>query len=55
MSQSKQHCKCNFSAIGDSAIAIADVSMAKKVINWQAKRNLDQMCLDSWNWQTNNP
>lgn len=39
---------------GDSAIAIADVSMAKKVINWQAKRNLDQMCFDSWNWQTNN-
>ena len=39
---------------GDSAIAIADVSMAKKVIKWQAQRDLDQMCLDSWKWQTNN-
>ena len=36
---------------GDTAIAIADVSMAKKLLNWEAKRNLNEMCFDSWNWE----
>ena len=39
---------------GDTAIAIADVSMAKKLLKWEAKRNLNQMCFDSWNWELSN-
>ena len=39
---------------GDSAIAVADVSMAKKYLSWESKRNLRKMCIDSWNWQSSN-
>jgi len=39
---------------GDTAIAVADVSMAKKILNWEAKRNLKQMCFDSYNWEISN-
>ena len=39
---------------GDSAIAIADVTMAKKIINWQPKKGLEEMCRDSWRWQISN-
>ena len=39
---------------GDSAIAIADVKMANQYLNWQAKRNLKEMCYDSWRWQMRN-
>ena len=39
---------------GDSAIAIADVSMAKKYLSWESKRDLRKMCMDSWNWQSSN-
>jgi len=24
-------------------------------LGWRARRNLDQMCLDSWRWQQANP
>ena len=37
---------------GDSAIVVADVRMAKKYLNWQAKRNLEQMCSSSFKWQS---
>ena len=40
---------------GDSAIAIADVQMAKKYLNWEAKLSLDEMCKSSWKWQESNP
>ena len=40
---------------GDSAIAIADITMAKKILDWRSKRDLHQMCFDSLNWQANNP
>lgn len=33
---------------GDLAISYADITKAKKILNWQAKRNLDDMCRDSW-------
>ena len=39
---------------GDTSIAIADVSMAKNLLNWETKRNLKQMCFDSWNWELSN-
>lgn len=35
---------------GDIAEFYADPAKAKAVFGWQAKRNLDQMCADSWNF-----
>ncbi len=40
---------------GDIAACYADVSLAKKELGWSATLTLDDMCRDSWNWQTNNP
>ena len=40
---------------GDIATCFADPSYAKKVLNWEAKKGIDEMCEDSWRWQRNNP
>ena len=40
---------------GDLPVCYADASKAKKVLGWEAKRTLADMCRDSWNWQKNNP
>ena len=40
---------------GDIAEAWADPSRALKVLGWQARLGLGQMCADSWRWQSNNP
>ena len=40
---------------GDVAVCYADASRAKEMLGWQAKRNLEDMCRDAWNWQKNNP
>ena len=40
---------------GDIATCYADPSLASKELNWQAKRDLKDMCEDSWKWQKNNP
>uniref|UniRef100_A0A182Y1V0 UDP-glucose 4-epimerase n=1 Tax=Anopheles stephensi TaxID=30069 RepID=A0A182Y1V0_ANOST len=40
---------------GDVAASYADVSLAAKELGWTAKRGLDEMCEDTWNWQKNNP
>ncbi|BFU78230.1 UDP-glucose 4-epimerase GalE [Arcobacter sp. 15-2] len=40
---------------GDIAVCYADASCAKEVLDWQATRDLETMCKDSWNWQSNNP
>lgn len=40
---------------GDVAENYADASLAREQLGWQAKRSLDDMCRDSWNWQKNNP
>lgn len=40
---------------GDIAEAWADVSVAQAVLNWRARRSLEDMCRDGWNWQTKNP
>ncbi len=40
---------------GDIAACYADTSKAAKLLGWVAKRSLDDMCRDSWNWQKNNP
>jgi UDP-glucose 4-epimerase len=40
---------------GDIAICYADPEKAKKELNWQAEKGIEEMCRDSWNWQKNNP
>ena len=40
---------------GDIAQCFADPSYAKEVLGWEAKRGIEQMCEDSWRWQSNNP
>tara|TARA_B100000242_G_C43022366_1_gene475844 strand:- start:61 stop:1119 length:1059 start_codon:yes stop_codon:yes gene_type:complete len=38
---------------GDIACAFADNSLAKNILNWEPKRNLEDMCKDGWNWYLN--
>lgn len=40
---------------GDIAKCFADASKAYKVLGWKAKKDIDQMCEDSWRWQSQNP
>lgn len=40
---------------GDIATCYADVSKAKKLLNWEATKNLDEMCKDAWNFTQKNP
>ncbi|XP_017891678.1 UDP-glucose 4-epimerase isoform X1 [Ceratina calcarata] len=40
---------------GDVATSYADPSLAKKELGWQATKNIDDMCIDAWRWQRNNP
>lgn len=40
---------------GDAAAAFADVSKAKNEMGWEAQNGLDDMCVDSWRWQSQNP
>ena len=41
--------------IGDSCTVIADNCLAVSCLNWSPKRNLEEMCLDGWKWQSLNP
>jgi UDP-glucose 4-epimerase len=40
---------------GDIAACWADSALARKELNWQAKRDLGEMMRDTWNWQKKNP
>lgn len=40
---------------GDLPKFWADSAKAQKVLGWQAKRSLADMCRDTWNWQSKNP
>lgn len=40
---------------GDPDEVYADATKAKELLGWQAKKDVDDMCRDSWNWQRNNP
>lgn len=40
---------------GDIATCYADPSLAKNLLGWTAKRDLDDMCRDAWRWQSSNP
>lgn len=40
---------------GDIAECYADASLAKKELGWVAERGIEEMCEDSWRWQSENP
>ncbi|MBT8354790.1 MAG: UDP-glucose 4-epimerase GalE [Desulfofustis sp.] len=40
---------------GDAASCYADPSKAKRDLGWRTEFDLDQMCIDGWNWQRKNP
>jgi UDP-glucose 4-epimerase len=40
---------------GDIAESYADPSRAHDELGWHAARTIDDMCADTWRWQSNNP
>ncbi|MBR1599215.1 MAG: UDP-glucose 4-epimerase GalE [Lachnospiraceae bacterium] len=40
---------------GDIATCYADASLAKKELSWEAQYGIEDMCADSWKWQSMNP
>ncbi len=40
---------------GDVAQCYADPSLARQLLQWDAKLTLDAMCADAWRWQSQNP
>lgn len=40
---------------GDIATCYADATKAKEELGWEAEYGIEEMCEDSWRWQSNNP
>lgn len=40
---------------GDIATCYSDASLAKEELGWEAQYGIDEMCADSWRWQSMNP
>jgi UDP-glucose 4-epimerase len=40
---------------GDIAVCYADPTRARAELAWSAVRGLDEMCVDTWRWQSQNP
>lgn len=40
---------------GDIATCFADAEKAFNELGWKAEKSLEDMCRDSWRWQSNNP
>ncbi|HEY3300398.1 MAG TPA: UDP-glucose 4-epimerase GalE [Methylophilaceae bacterium] len=40
---------------GDVAVNYAEPNYALKLLGWKTQFNLEKMCIDTWNWQKNNP
>lgn len=40
---------------GDIAACYADPAKAEKELNWKATRTIEEMCADTWRWQSQNP
>lgn len=40
---------------GDVSILYADPGFALDFLGWEANLNVDDMCADTWRWQSNNP
>lgn len=39
---------------GDVDVCFADASKAKRELGWEAAHGLEEMCTDSWRWQSEN-
>ena len=35
---------------GDASYVVADNSLAIEILKWKPKRNIADMCFDSWKW-----
>ena len=40
---------------GDIASCYASADKAKALLGWQAKLSVNDMCKDTWHWQSTNP
>jgi UDP-glucose 4-epimerase len=40
---------------GDIAVSYADVSKAQHELGWRAQRGIEDMCADTWRWQSSHP
>lgn len=40
---------------GDIATCYSDAGLARKELGWEARYGIEEMCADSWRWQTMNP
>ena len=40
---------------GDPDEVYADATKARELLGWEAQYGVDEMCEDTWNWQSNNP
>lgn len=40
---------------GDVAACYANPALASSRLKWQARRGIDEMCVDTWRWQSMNP
>ena len=40
---------------GDLDECYADPSKSERMLHWRAEKSLEDMCRDSWNWQSKNP
>ena len=40
---------------GDVTANYADATKAFELLGWKAERGIDEMCRDSWHWQSTNP
>jgi len=40
---------------GDVATCYSDPKKAKELLNWEAQFGVEDMCRDTWNWQSKNP
>ncbi|MCH5279379.1 MAG: UDP-glucose 4-epimerase GalE [Christensenellaceae bacterium] len=40
---------------GDVDTMYADPSLAMELLGWKAEKNIEQMCKDTWRWQSSNP
>jgi len=40
---------------GDIACCYADPTLALHELGWKAERGIEEMCADTWRWQSNNP
>ena len=40
---------------GDVAACYADPTKAESELGWKAERGIEEMCEDTWRWQSNNP